>query len=145
MQIFPFHGVTQPFVDQFNEESRNELESIRDFIVLHYHVTERDGAFWRDCRDMEIPESLMRRIQMFRQGAHAWQGPGELFRVDSWTQVMLGQGVAPRHYHQVTKAMSERDLRQFLSGLKASISQTVANLPSHQEFVDRYCKARSAA
>ena len=145
MQIFPFNGVRQPFVDQFNEESRTELESIRDFIVLHYHVTERETPFWSECRNMEIPDSLSRRIQMFRQGAHAWQNAAELFRVDSWTQVMLGQGIKPHHYHHVTHAMNERDLRQFLSGLKASISQTVASLPSHQDFVDRYCKARSAA
>lgn len=123
MQLFPFNGVTQSFVDQYNNESRVELEKVRDFIVLHYKATQRDDSpFWRYCANMDIPESLAHRIQMFRESAHAWQVEGELFRVDSWTQVMLGQGIKPEHYHHVTKAMSDQDLSQFLNGLKASIS-----------------------
>ena len=146
MHIFPFNGVRQAFVDQYNEESRHELEKIRDFIVLHYYATQRDDSpFWRYCRNMEIPESLARRIEMFKASAHAWQAEGELFRVDSWSQVMVGQGIRPEHYHHVTKAMSDQDLSQFLNGLKASISQSVEKMPSHQEFINRYCKSGSDA
>jgi tryptophan halogenase len=140
MQLFPFDGVTDSIVDRYNELTRDEMESIRDFIVLHYYATERDDTpFWRYCRDMEIPESLAHRIALFRENAHAWQADGELFRVDSWTQVMLGQGIVPRHYHHFARVMSDGDLRQFLGNLKASIRQTVARMPLHQEFVDSYC------
>jgi tryptophan halogenase len=145
MQLFPFNGVKQAFVDQYNDEAKVELERIRDFIVLHYYATQREEPFWVACRNLAIPETLTRRIRMFKEGAHAYQIDGELFRVDSWTQVMLGQGIRPDHYHHVTRAMSERDLRQFLDGMRTSIAQTVAQMPSHQEFIDRYCKARSAA
>jgi tryptophan halogenase len=144
MQLFPFNGITQSLVDRYNELTRNEMESIRDFIVLHYNATERDDTpFWRYCRDIEIPESLARRIAMFRENAHAWQADGELFRVDSWTQVMLGQGIVPRHYHHFARVMSDKDLRQFLTGMKGSIQQAVAKMPMHQEFVDSYCKPAS--
>jgi tryptophan 7-halogenase len=145
MQMFPFHGVEQAFIDQYNDEARVELEKIRDFIVLHYYATERDGEFWRDCRSMEIPESLSRRIRMFQQAAHAYQSEGELFRVDSWTQVMLGQGVKPENYHSMVKAMPEQDLRQFLQGLRTSIGQTVAQMPTHQEYIERYCRSGASA
>lgn len=146
MQLFPFDGVNQSFIDQFNNESRLELEKIRDFIVLHYHATQRDDSpFWRYCRNMEIPESLAHRIRMFKESAYTYQADGELFRVDSWIQVMLGQGIMPEHYHHLPKAMKDQDLEKFLNGLKASISQAVAKLPSHQDFINQYCKASSAA
>jgi tryptophan halogenase len=142
MQLFPFNGVTQSFIAQYNKEAQLESEKIRDFIVLHYKATQRDdSAFWRDCANMPIPDSLAHRIEMFRQSAHAYQGEGELFRVDSWSQVMLGQGIKPEHYHPVTRTMSDQDLQRLLTGLKASIGQSVAKLPGHQEFIDRYCKA----
>ena len=142
MQLFPFNGITQSFVDQYNTLTRVELEKIRDFIVLHYHLNQRvDSPFWRYCREMQIPDSLAQRISMFKEYAHAYQADGELFRVDSWTQVMFGQGIMPEHYHQSTRAMKEKDLTQFLSTLRTSISQAVARLPSHQEFVNQYCKA----
>jgi tryptophan halogenase len=144
MQLFPFNGIQQTFVDHYNETARAELEKIRDFIVLHYVATERDDSpFWRHCRKMELPETLARRIEMFRQSAHAWQSEGELFRVDSWSQVMIGQGIRPEHYHHSTKGMSDQDLRQFMTGLKASIRQTVDKMPTHQDFLDRYCKSGS--
>jgi len=140
MQLFPFNGFNQSLIDRYNDLTRSELESIRDFIVLHYHATQRDDSpFWRYCRDMEIPESLARRIVLFRDNAHAYQGDGELFRVDSWIQVMLGQGIVPRHYHHFARMMSDRDLGQLLTNLKGSIQQAVARLPGHQEFLDAYC------
>jgi tryptophan halogenase len=143
IHLFPFGGVTQAFIDQYNDEVRLELEKVRDFIILHYHVTERDEPFWRECRTMSIPESLSRRISMFRERAHAWQADGELFRVDSWMQVMLGQGIQPRNYHHLTKAMSQQDLARFLNGLRTSINRTIERLPSHQQFVDEYCRTTS--
>jgi tryptophan halogenase len=144
MQLFPRNGITPALVDQFNDESRGEIERIRDFIVLHYNTTRRDDSpFWRYCRSMEIPESLVRRIELFREAAHAYQLDGELFRVDSWLAVMTGQGIMPRHYHPVTRALSDSDLAKFLNGLRASIAQQAARLPSQAEFIDQYCKASS--
>jgi tryptophan 7-halogenase len=142
IHLFPFSGVTQALVDQYNQDSVVELERIRDFIILHYHATDRtDTPFWRYCGSMELPGSLAHRIRMFRERAHAWQADGELFRVDSWTQVMIGQGVRPEHYHLMPKAMPEQDLTRFLEGLRSSINRAVEGLPTHQEFVDRYARA----
>jgi len=144
LHLFPFNGIRPAFVDQYNDESRVEIERIRDFIVLHYNTTQRDDSpFWRYCRSMEIPESLSRRIKMFREGAHAFQVEGELFRVDSWAHVLLGQGVMPEHYHHVARTMKEEDLARFLKEFRASIAQAVAKLPNHEAFINQYCQAPS--
>ena len=59
----PFGGVHQSVVDQYNEAARIEMEKTRDFVVLHYHATQRDDTpFWRYCRDMPIP-ILAQRIE----------------------------------------------------------------------------------
>ncbi|MBL8271274.1 tryptophan halogenase family protein [Steroidobacter sp.] len=141
MQMFPFDGIRPAFVDQFNKESQAEFEKVRDFIILHYHTTERDDSpFWRYCRGMEIPESLARRIELFQEGGHAYQADGELFRVDSWIQVLLGQGVVPKHYHPLPRGMQDQELARVLHGLKAGVAQSVARLPKHQEFINSYCR-----
>lgn len=142
MQLFPFNEVTQSFIDQYNDDARREIEHIRDFIVLHYKVTDRrDSPFWEYCANMAIPDSLARRIEMFRERAYAYQGDSELFRIDSWVQVMLGQGIKPAAYHQLTQAMSKAELVQLLNAIKAPVAQTLARLPTHQQFIDQYCKA----
>jgi len=141
MQLFPFGGIEQSLVDEYNAQAIKELEMVRDFIVLHYKVNERsDGSFWSHCRNMDIPESLARRIEVFKNAALAFQHEGELFRVDSWTQVMLGQGLEPKQYHRVVELMEDKELEHFLSSMKASIHSAVEKLPKHQDFLDRYCK-----
>ncbi len=75
---------------------------------------------------MEIPDSLAHRVEMFKEGAHAYQDAGELFRVDSWIQVLLGQGIVPKHYHPLPRSMQEQELAQVLNGLKSSVAQSVA-------------------
>jgi tryptophan halogenase len=145
LHLFPFAGIRPSVVEHYNRLSRAELEAIRDFIVLHYHVNERDDSpFWADCRTMSIPDSLAHRIALFKEQAYAYQADGELFRVDSWTQVMLGQGIVPEHYHQVTRTMSDQELRQVLGSMRSAINQAVERLPHHQDFIERYCKAAPA-
>jgi len=146
LQLFPFNGVKQSLVDQYNQLSQAEIEKIRDFIVLHYNATERDDtAFWRQTRTMSIPETLARRIALFKEAGYAYQAEGELFRVDSWVQVMLGQGITPEHYHHVTQTLGDEELNAVLSALRNAVKQDFAKLPSHQEFIDRYCKSQRAA
>jgi len=144
MHLFPFSGVTQSLVDQYNEGARVEMEKTRDFVVLHYHATQRDDSgFWRHCRDMPIPDSLAHRIALFRESAYAFQGADELFRVDSWAQVMLGQGIIPKAYHHAARILGDQELTKFLAEYRASITQTVARLPAHQDFVNQYCRSNN--
>jgi tryptophan halogenase len=142
LQEFPFNGIKPSLLEQFNDESRREIEHIRDFIVLHYNATERDDTpFWRYCRNMEIPDSLKSRIALFREAAHAYMAHGELFTVDSWVHVMLGQRMKPQHYHPITVTMSDDELKKVMSTMHSQIAQVVSKLPMQHDFIERYCKA----
>jgi tryptophan halogenase len=139
MQLFPFGGVSEALAQRYNDLSARELEGIRDFIILHYHLNERPEDFWKQCREMEIPESLAHRIALFRDGAAAYQASDELFRIDSWVQVMLGQRLEPRSHHAVGQKMQPQQLGDALARLAANIQGAVAKLPSHQASLDSYC------
>ncbi|MYE87051.1 MAG: tryptophan 7-halogenase, partial [Gammaproteobacteria bacterium] len=140
MQMFPYDGIRQPDVDEFNNQMRFEIDNVRDFIVLHYHVTERtDTPFWRHCRGMDIPDSLRHRIELFKQAGRVFKVPTELFGENSWIQVMLGQGLTPEQYHPIVNMMSEDELRQFLTGIHGATDSFVSQLPEHQRFIDHYC------
>lgn len=141
IQLFPFDGISPALVELFNDVSRAEMEHVRDFIVLHYHATRRDEPMWAACRAMELPPSLELRLRAWRDRAHAWQGADELFRVDSWTHVLLGQGIEPRQHHPLTRALDDGDLRQLLRGIREPIARGVAQMPAQQAFIERYCKA----
>lgn len=140
IQLFPFGGACESLAARYNDQSRNEFERIRDFIVLHYKLTERDDApFWRACRDMEIPDTLAERIALFRDGGYAYQAPDDLFRVASWVFVMLGQRLVPQAYHHMGGLLGEQRLRRALESLKAGIARAVGEMPGHKDFLERYC------
>ena len=141
IQSFPFAGPEPAMVDRYNDQSRRELEGIRDFVMLHYRLNERDEPFWRRCRELDIPDSLAHRIALFRDGAQAYQASDELFRTDSWVQVMLGQRLEPRAYHHVARLMRPEQLRDALASIKANVAQAVAKLPAHEAFLRGLCPA----
>ena len=143
VQLFPFDGISPSLVDLYNEVSRAEMEHVRDFIILHYHATQRDEPMWKACREMELPESLAVRLRAWRERAHAWQDAGELFRVDSWTHVLLGQGIVPGPAHPLAAGLSDEDLRRLLRSIREPVDRAVAQMPSQQAFIDGYCKAGS--
>ncbi|MBB3167365.1 tryptophan 7-halogenase [Simiduia aestuariiviva] len=139
MQMFPYDGIRQPDVEEFNAQMKFESDNIRDFIILHYHVTDRsDTEFWRHCRNMEVPESLTHRIELFKQTGRVFKVPTELFGENSWIQVMLGQGLMPEQYHPIVNMMSDAELKDFLVGIRSQVDRTVAQLPSHADFIRHF-------
>lgn len=145
MQLFPTSGIDQAEVDEYNSQSRLEFEYVRDFIILHYHVTERDDSpFWTYCRTMEVPETLAHRLELFRSNGRIFRENSlELFFDGSWSQVMTGQRLIPEGYHPIVDVMSAEELRNFLNNIASTHVKTVADYPGHQAFIDGYCKAPS--
>ena len=142
IELFPNLGFHQADIDEFNRQSATEFEQIRDFIVLHYHATKRDdSAFWRYCRDMEVPDTLKHKTELFSSSGRFFHKNDELFSDASWAQVMLGQGLVPRQHHTVANLMGDAELARFLDGIRASIAQAVAQMPAHQAYVERYIGA----
>lgn len=143
LQLFPSKQMEESNRDKFNEKMRFELENIRDFIVLHYYVTEReDSSFWRYCKSMPIPQSLRDRINLFIESGFAEKLDGELFGESSWIQVMLGQGLEAKGYNPVVNMMSKEELGRFLEQIRQASSNYVRNLPNHMEFINSYCQVK---
>jgi tryptophan halogenase len=144
MQMFPLAGITDADRDEFNRQMSDEYYFIRDFIIMHYHVTERtDTEFWRQCKDMDIPDSLDHRLRLFKDSGRVFQGEGDVFGENSWTQVMLGQGLMPKQYHPIVNMMSDAELERFLKTNKTKVDQVIGQLPTHQQFLSQYCPAKA--
>lgn len=142
LRMFPHDRIVQADIDEFNSQARYDIETIRDFIILHYCVTNRkDTPFWRYCRSMEIPDSLAHRIRLFRETGRVFRLESELFAENSWIQVMLGQGIVPEQYHPVVDVMDDEELKSFLEQIKSNVDKTVSQLPTHDAYVRDYCKS----
>ena len=145
MLMLPSEDINPSDVDEFNAQSRADVDHIKDFIILHYHLTDRkDTAFWRYCSNMEIPDSLKHRMSLFKESGNIFRKEEELFGETSWVQVMLGQGLMPQSYHPIVDLMPDEELERFLSRIKSNVKNKVDNWPNHNDFINHYCKSPMA-
>lgn len=146
VRMLPLGEVCQHDVDEFNDQQLTDMVQIRDFLVLHYKVTDRrDSPFWRQCADMEVPETLAHKMDLFRETGRVFRKNEELFAENSWIQVMMGQGMMPKSHHPIAGKLSDEEMSRMLSGLRESVEKTVASLPHHEDYVARYCGAQQKA
>ena len=142
LHLFPDQGFAPATIDEYNRQSLFEFDRIRDFLILHYKATERDdSAFWRACRELPAPESLLHRLALFRAGGWVCRDLGELFTEAAWLQVMLGQNVQPQSHHPVADVLSRTQLKRYLRDLKTIIRGAVARMPEHEAYVRSHCAA----
>lgn len=145
IRMLPGGQVSARDIAEFNDQQLADMDQIRDFLILHYKVTERrDSPFWRHCAALPMPDSLEQKIELFRDTGRVFRKNEELFVENSWVQVMMGQGITPRSYHPIATKLSTEELASFLSGLRESVSRTVAGLPDQQSYIARYCASAQA-
>lgn len=141
LKFLPGKVQVQAERDEYNRQFAFEMERIRDFIVLHYALNERDEPFWRACREMALPGSLAERIGLFREGGHIFRDADELFSEVAWFQVMAGQGIVPAKSHALAEAISEEDLKSYLDTINALYRREATQYPSHADYIARHCAA----
>lgn len=142
--LFPHSGFATADIAEYNRRHDFEFTDVRDFIVAHYKVTERDHTpYWQYLRNMDVPDSLKSRLDLFASSGRFFvRGAGELFREESWVQVLLGQGLTMQPDPNV--GMIPDAMRHgFLGDILETVAEVSAAMPDHAAFIDRNCKAPS--
>jgi tryptophan halogenase len=123
-----------------------EYEKVRDFIVLHYCLTQRtDGELWRYVAAMDVPETLIRKMELFfARGIVALEGD-ESFHEPSWVSIFFGQERYPRRYDPMVGRVDTDRLKAGMRHRRETIARLTDGLPLHSEFIARTCPAPRAA
>ena len=143
--FFPYQQFDAADIAEFNRQSDDEFEKIRDFLILHYKATERtDSEFWNYCRTMSIPGSLQRKIDLWSSNGRVFRDSGELFSEISWVEVFIGQRITPRGYHPLVDTLTEARTAEFLGNVRNTIQRCVDAMPPHAQYVAEQCARRMA-
>jgi len=144
LALFPADSNDELAAREYNRVTALEYERVRDFIIFHYHVTEReDSELWAYCRNMAIPDELAYRIEQFREcGRLVSPGP-ELFQNPNWLAIHIGQFNFPRS-HDPLADYRDVDWRGRLDSLRRVISEAANAMPTHRKYIQRNCRAPDA-
>ncbi len=144
LALFPTDNWAPVFETEYNRLTGKEYARVRDFIILHYKATQRDDTpFWRHMRDLDIPDSLERKMELFKETGQIFREEDELFTDTSWVAVMIGQNIVPIGYDPLVDTVDQKGLNQDLDNMAKSIETVAARMPRHQEFLARYCPAQA--
>jgi tryptophan 7-halogenase len=142
LTMFPDKHFNQADIDRYNRIMATDYAEIRDFIILHYHATERDDSpFWDYCRNMEIPERLAEKMRVFRSHGRCFRENEELFNDTSWFAVMHGQLMQPQGFDPVAEVMSLDETRARLAHIREAVANSADYMPKHRDFIRENCAA----
>jgi tryptophan halogenase len=126
----------------YNRWIEMEYDRVRDFLILHYHATERDDSpIWNHCRTMDIPDSLAHKMELFRERAKVITYKDGLFLEPSWIAVYIGQRVVPRAYNPLADVLAGAELDTRLTTVRKQVKDAAAGMPTHEQFLAQYCPA----
>lgn len=145
ISLLSLDGITPVQEEAFNRLTTKEYLRIRDFLVLHYNATARtDSPFWNHVRTMSVPDTLTEKMQLFRLNGQIFREEDELFTETSWAAVMMGQGIAMEGHNPMAARIPPAKLRGEFDEIEKSVRFVVDRMPSHADYLARYCPAATA-
>jgi tryptophan halogenase len=90
---------------------------------------------------MSIPESLARKIEVFRSCGRVALYSEESFLEPSWVAIFIGQQWLPRRYDPIIDGIDLERLKRGMQRRREAIRAAAATLPTHRAFIARHCAA----
>ncbi len=119
---------------RYNARATNDIEETRDFLILHYNFTKRkDSKFWQDVAQVQIPDSLAKKIEIFREFGLISENYYELFKPVSWLSVMDGMGIRPKNTNLLANSLNSEISLNILQKFKADINSQANEAKGHIE------------
>lgn len=56
----------QKVIDSYNDACESILENIRDFVALHYYTNKDSSIFWKDLKNIAVPDKLKDRLEVWK-------------------------------------------------------------------------------
>ena len=137
LSLFPSHGISPVERDEYNRAMANSYEPTRDFIILHYFANARAEPFWKQMRELELPDTLRHKIELFREHGRVFRYNEELFDVPSWVAVMLGQDILPAEPDPLAAALPDAEVLRAMAELRGSYESAAERLPLASEYIAR--------
>ena len=141
ISLYPDASISPIVRDEYNNQMSLLFDHVRDFIILHYCATEReDTSFWAYCKNMSLPDSLVHKIELFKESGRIFRYEDELFTKPSWSAVLLGQNIFPRVTDPIVTSLPQEQVQKSLMSMQSGIKSAVDKMPTHAQFINKYCQ-----
>jgi hypothetical protein len=138
LSYFPDRDFDSARSDAFNHAVKTIFEETRDFVLMHYVLSNReDTPFWRAVKEESvIPDSLKRKLEFFKTQFPILDGfDYAVFRARNYASVLAGMDKLPKTPYPVIEHLDPKLGDEALAAVKARTQQLAQNLPTHYEYL----------
>jgi tryptophan halogenase len=141
IDYFPRDDFEPVLIDSFNRKLNMLYDEIRDFIVIHYCLTQRrDTDFWRDYGERpELSNELRAKLALWQhRPASAFEIDNRtvLFEAHNWNYILAGMDVLSRQATPFSESVSEATLRDYPVQLEQTRQRALRDFPDHRAFLE---------
>jgi tryptophan halogenase len=121
----------------YNSRMADVYDEVRDFIVLHYLLAGREEAFWRDARNVPLPDTLRESLAVYEETGRIENPRLRLFLEPSYFSILTGNARLPRRPIAVADTANAAELGRVLARVRASNDELAARMPTHKALLAR--------
>jgi tryptophan 7-halogenase len=134
---------------RFNDAFAYRWERVIEFLKLHYVLSRRHGAYWRDHRrDETVPERLREQLLLWRHrppSRHDLPRVEEVFPSASYQYVLYGMGFRPLSARGSRRVHTADAAQAHLLRVAERTRRLLAALPKHRTLVEQVLRHGFAA
>jgi tryptophan 7-halogenase len=138
LRLFPDGPDQRIEAAEYNRQSAEELDRLRDAVILRYKLNGRRGdAFWDSARAMSVPDTLAHKMEVFESRGRVPLLDGDLFDESDWAAMLDSQGVRPRRYDPRADAFPLERVRGHFAAVRSAMLRAAAGLPPLGDYLAR--------
>jgi len=134
---FPSKKCSQELIDEYNRIGIQELERLRDYHALHYHLLNAAHPFALMGSE-SVPAELAHKLLLFKTSGRFALYEGELASPNQWVALLLGMNYWPEHYDPIADTEPVENYVALHNSLRESIKHLVNAMPAHHAYLARY-------
>lgn len=140
LHYMPTTDFEQPLADHYNDYVARLYEEVRDFLGLHYSLTERKGPYWDTVRnEAKKSDSLKSHLELWKYALPSPADPRTSLYVDAWSIIAVLMGKNFYRDCKLSAGAYEVPLplwQRYCAENEASKQSVLKRLASHNRLVE---------
>jgi tryptophan halogenase len=136
VDYFPDRAFDDALRRAYNDRMAAIYDEVRDFIVLHYIVTQRDEPFWRDARNVPLPDTLRETLALYEETGRIQNSKMQLFIDANYFFILAGNGRLPKRPIVQADTAPSGETWHLLDRIREENRRFIDQMPLHSAFLD---------
>lgn len=138
VDLFPDAGISEPLARRFNQRMERLYCEVRDFVMLHYVLSNRPGDYWEAARnEVDVSDWLQNNLDIWKYTLpYALDVAGNsLFNEWNFIFVLMGKRFYAGRELSMDSLLQQDRWREYSAMMDKKKQSVLSNLPTHHQLL----------